>query len=169
MTVLTGAIAIIKVNGDAIGKMSNVTIRDDISRIPVRGLSTIIPLEAPVVAWEGTISCDFYEIDFGKSEIKKAYRRDVDLAFSDVLGSGEESFEDQLVLDPDGVTVELYKKVSDVVDPNTGLIRPREQPYATVGKVLITGENITIPEGQVAGRNQSFMYLSPILRPGSAS
>jgi len=66
------------------------------------------------------------------------------------------------VLDDIGVDVEIYKKMTDIIDPNTGLIKPKAVPYATVRGLFIESDNVTISEGNVAGRNQSFRYLYPV-------
>ena len=46
--VLTGAIALIKVQGEVIGKMKSVRCQEQIRRQPVRGLGTVIPSEQAV-------------------------------------------------------------------------------------------------------------------------
>ena len=53
--VLTGAIAIIKVNGQPVGLLRNVKINESTRRIPVRGLGSLLPKEAPVVEWAVTV------------------------------------------------------------------------------------------------------------------
>ena len=58
--VLTGAIAIIKVNGQPVGLMRSVRINESMRRVQVRGLGSVLPKEAPVVEWAGTISCSFF-------------------------------------------------------------------------------------------------------------
>lgn len=165
--VLTGALAIIKVNGQAVGLMRNVRISESTRRVPVRGLGSILPKEAPVTEWAGTLSCSFWEISYEKSGIPNAIRRDVGLgnAASQIAsGINSANFEDQLVLDPDGVQIDLFKKITDVIDPNTKLINPKAIPYAIVGRCLIESDNINIDEGNVSGRDQSFVYLDPVLR-----
>lgn len=164
--VLTGAIAIIKVNGQAVGLMRNVRISENTRRVPVRGLGSILPKEAPVVEWAGTVTCSFFEISYAKSGIKDAIRRDVGLgngASTIASGNNTPNFEDNLVLDAVGVQLDLYKKVTDVVDPNTKLITPKVNPYATVSRCLIESDNVTIDEGNVSGRDQSFTYLDPVI------
>lgn len=165
--VLTGALAIIKVNGVAVGLMRNVRVNESMRRVPVRGLGSILPKEAPVTEWAGTLSCSFWEIDYTKSGIPNAIRRDVGLGnqASQIAGGiNSANFEDNLVLDAEGVQVDLFKKVTDVIDPNTGLITPKAIPYAIIGRVLIESDNITIDEGNVSGRDQSFQFLDPVVR-----
>ncbi len=164
--VLTGALAIIKVNGQAVGLMRNLTINEGFRRVPVRGLGSIIPKEAPVTEWAGTLSCSFFEINYDLSGIKNAVRRKVGLgnAVSQIAGGNNvANFEDNLVLDATGVDLDVYKKITDVIDPVSGLINPTVVPYAVVGRCMIESDNVTIDEGNVAGRNQSFQYLDPVI------
>lgn len=158
--VMTGAIALIKVNGQVIGKMKGVRCQESMRRVPVRGLGTIMPSEQAVVEWDGTLSCDFMEITFKKTGITNAIRRIFPNIASQVL-NGNASFEDQLVLDTDGVQVDIFKKVTDVVDAN-GIIKPKLEPYAIVKNCLIESDGFDISEGSIAGHSQSFKYLVPL-------
>lgn len=158
--VLTGAIALIKVEGEVIGKMKSVRCQEQIRRQPVRGLGTIIPSEQAVTEWEGTLSCEFMEIEFQKTGIKNAIRRIFPNIASQVL-TGETSFEDQLVLDVDGVQIDIFKKVTDVINPD-GTIKPKLRPYAIVQRCLIESDSFDINEGSIAGHSQSFKYMTPL-------
>lgn len=158
--VLTGAIALIKVDGSVIGRMRGVRCQESMRRLPVRGIGTIIPSEQAVVEWEGTLSCDFMEVEFQKTGITNAIRRVFPNIVSQVT-NGNASFEDQLVLDVTGVEVDIFKKVSDVIDAN-GIIKPKLIPYAIVKNCLIESDSFDISEGAIAGHSQSFKYLIPL-------
>lgn len=158
--VLTGAIALIKVGNQVIGKMKSIRCQESFRRTPVRGIGTILPSEQAVTEWDGTLSCEFMEVDFSKSGITDAIRRVFPNIASQILTGGS-SFEDQLVLDSEGVQVDIFKKVSDVVDPS-GRIKPKLQPYATVYNCLIESDSFDISEGAIAGHSQSFKYLTPL-------
>ncbi len=151
---LTGALAIIRVNGTPVGRMRNVRVSESMRRVEVMGIGTILTSETPVVAWTGNISCDFYEIDFQFTGIQNAIRRDVQT---------NQDFEDQLLLNYDGVQVDIFKKVADVIDPNTKLIKPKVVPYASIKRCLIESDGMDLSEGAIAGHNQSFRYLDPVL------
>lgn len=154
--VLTGAIAIVRVNGTVVGRMRNIRATENISRSDVSGLGTIFTIEAPVVRHGGTLSCSFYEIDFTTSPIANAIRRDVQT---------NQQFQDQLtLLNPDGITLDIFRKVQDIIDPSTGLVKPKVVPYASITRLLLESEGFDISEGSVAGRDQSFRFLDPILR-----
>lgn len=153
---MTGAIAIIKSNGVPIGKMRNVTITENVRRQDVRGLGRITVAEAPAVEHAGTMRAGFYEVDFSETGIPNAIRRDVQTI---------QEFEDNILLDHDGIQVDVFKKVEDFIDPATGLRRAKLEPYAVVTRVLFEQEDIDISEGQVSGRNQSFKFLDPVIFP----
>lgn len=159
--VFTGAIALIKVNGQVVGKMRSVRIQENMQRTEVRGLGTILPDEAPVTTWAGTLTCDQMSITFTEGGIPNAIRRRFNSASSQVLNGGV-SFEDQLVLDDIGVQVDIFKKVSDVIDAN-GIIKPKLIPFAVVQRCLIESDSLEVSESGIAGHNQSFKYLDPIL------
>jgi hypothetical protein len=153
---LTGAIAIIKRNGKAVGHMRDVTITETFNRAEVKQLGSILPLEKPVVGWSGSLSCGFYFIDLKKSGVPEAVIRQV---------QNNQQFENNLVLDGDGVQVDLYKRLQDIIDPETKKISPKEEPICTIRRALIESDNLTISEGGVSGKNQTFSYLDPLILP----
>ena len=160
MGVLTGAIAIIQDgNGNAIGKMRNVRVTETIRRQDVRGIGRITVAESPAIEHGGTLTCGWYEIDFNTTGVPNAIRRDV---------SNVQAFEDNILLNEDGITVVIYKKIKDLVDANTGLLTATKKIHATITRVLIEQEDLDINEGQVSGHNQNFKFLDPILYPPTA-
>lgn len=159
--VFTGAIALIKVNGQVVGKMRSVRVQENIQRTEVRGLGTIIPDEVPATTWAGTLTCDQISISFINGGIPGGINRNFKNAVSQVL-NGAASFEDQLVLDDQGVQVDLFKKVSDVIDSN-GIIKPTLIPFVSVKQCFIDSDSLEVAEGGLAGHNQSYRYIQPIL------
>lgn len=154
--VLTGALAIVKIRGTEVGKMRSISASENVQRSDVRGIGTIITKETPPVAWNGTLNCGFYEINFDKQGLAGAIRRDVQTT---------QEFEDNLLLDDEGIQVDVYKKVEDFIDPATGQRRAKTEPYAIIKRVFIDSESFDINEGTVSGHNQSFRFLSPIIYP----
>lgn len=153
--VLTGAIAIIRVRGTAIGRMRTFSITENLDRGTVKGIGTIYTIEAPVIGHAGSGRADFYTVDYTKSPFVDAIRRDVQT---------NQQFQDQLTLLEGGFTLDLFKKFSDVVDPDTGLVVPQVEPFASVTRVLINSDGFDISEGAVSGRNISFIFLDPIIK-----
>lgn len=163
---LTGALAIIKIDGQAIGKMRDIRSNENFRRVEVpKGLGSIFDDEMALVKWAGSLSCSFFEINYRKSGIKGALRRVFGSNVYSKIASGnnQENFEDQHVLDELGVDIEIYKKATDLIDPTTKLIKPKAVPYATITRLFIESDNVNISEGNVSGRDQSFRYLDPII------
>jgi len=154
--VITAPLAIIKVKGVAIGKMRGIRVNENIQRGNVQGLGQLIPDEKPALSWSGTVSCDFYNIDFVKSQVPEAILRNV---------STIQEWSDSVLLQEEGVTLDIFKKIAAPGAPKSGLIPSVETPYATIIGLFLDTENFDINEGQVSGRNQSFQYLNPIIFP----
>jgi hypothetical protein len=162
MSVMTGAIALIKVKGNVIGKMKSIRAEESFRRQPVKGLGTIIASEYPVTDFEGTLSCEFFSIDLKNDGLTGAIMREFSNVSSRVLTGGD-SFEDQMVLEETGIQIDIFKKVTDVIDTN-GIIKPKLIPYASINRAFIESDSFDISEGQISGHSQRFKYLSPIIR-----
>jgi len=154
--VITAPLAIVKVGGVVIGKMRGIRVNENIQRGNVQGLGQLIPDEKPALSWAGTVSCDFYNIDFLKSQVPNAIIRKVQTI---------QQWQDSVLLQEEGVTLDLFKKIAAVGAPAFGLIPSAEQLYAQIKGLFLDTENFDINEGQVSGRNQSFQYLFPIIFP----
>lgn len=154
--VITAPLAIIKVNGIAIGRMRGITVSENIQRGEVQGLGELTQSELPALKWTGSLQCDFYNIDFSKSQIPGAITRKVNTT---------KEFTDSVLLQQEGVTVELFKIVAAPNAPLSGNIPSTLQPYVSVKGLFLESESFNIAEGQVSGRNQSFRYLFPIIFP----
>ena len=165
--VLTGSIAIIKVKGEVIGKMKDVRYQEQIRRVRVGGIGTIFASEQPPVEWDGTLNCDFMVIDLTKSQVPNSIRRDFASARSQVL-SGQESYEDQLVLGccVGAVQVDIFKKVCDTVTAD-GKVVPKLQLIGTIPDCLIESDSFNVSESQISSRSQSFKCLTPIVIPSA--
>lgn len=151
--VLTAPLAVIKVNNVRVGKMKGIRINESLQRGRVSGIGSLTPDELPAIMWSGTLSCDFYNIDFSKSQLPGAMNRNF-TSLSD--------WQDNVCLQDEGVTVDIYKTVTDTVDAN-GVIKSKLVKYSTIIGNFLDGENFDISEGQISGRSQSFQYLNPIL------
>jgi hypothetical protein len=152
--VLTGAIALVKVRGDVVGRLRSISVQENLGRGTVKGIGSIYTIEAPIIDHAGTITVEAYEVDWKLSPITGAILRQVQT---------NQQFQDQLTLLEGGVQIDIFKKVLDIQDPNTGLVIPGIEPFATITRVLIDGEGFDISEGAIAGRRQSFRFLDPIL------
>jgi len=153
--VMTAPLAIIKVQGESVGFMKDIRATEDLRRGKVSGLGALIARELPALEWTGRLTCSFYSIDLSKTGIPNALIRSVPTV---------RAWIDTVLLQEDGVDIVCYKKVADVFDPTTQLISSRLEEYITVRGAFIEQDAFDINEGQIAGRNQSFAYLNPIVQ-----
>jgi hypothetical protein len=163
---LTGALAIIKSNGIVVGKMRDIRINETYRRVEVsKGLGSIFDDEFALVKFNGSVSCSFMEISFGKSGLTDALKRNIFGAasiFSQIAsGNNAVNFEDQAVLDSVGLSLDIYKKVQGTIV--NGIISPDAPVYATLSGMFIESDSVNISESNIAGRDQSFKYLNPVV------
>lgn len=164
--VITGAIAIIKANGIAIGKMRDIRVNENFRRVRVpKGLGSIFADEFALVEWAGTVSCSFFEISYGKTGLTDALKRSIfgaSTIFSQIAGGNNTpNFEDQAVLDDIGLSLDIYKKIEG--STAGGIITPDAKVYATLSGMFIESDNVNISEANIAGRDQTFQFLKPVV------
>lgn len=155
---MTAPLGIIKVNGKSVGKMRNIRITENIQRGSVRGIGELNASEIPALAWTGTMSCGFYAITFNNQDelIKNAMLRNV---------NSIQEFIDTVLLQENGIQVDIMKKVKDYRDASTGIIYPKLELFASIRAAFVTREGFDISEGQISGKDVDFEYLTPILFP----
>ena len=158
--IITAPIAIIKVGGQPVGKMRNIRFTETIRRGKVMGLGTLTPCEVPALEWDGSLNCGFYLIDLSKTVFEN---RDVGKAMYRGVQSVEE-FADTLLLQEDGIQLDVYRKVRDTID-QFGVIKHRLEIFASIQGVFITRESMDITESQISGRDADFEYITPIIFP----
>lgn len=160
--VLTGALAIIKINGKPIGKMKNIRVSERINRGRVSGIGELTPQELPALQWDGTVSCSFYSIEWENDGVAGVEGNPA-IGVTRVAGSVPEWVEG-LILQEQGVDLDIFKKVQDAVDPVTGLLKSNNpKPFARIEGMFLDGDNFDIAENQISGRDQSFQYINPII------
>jgi hypothetical protein len=152
--VLTAPLAIVKVDGITVGKMKNITCTETFRRGRVSGLGELTPQELPATEWNGTLTAEFYEVEFNKTGLPEAIKRNA---------GSQQAFVDNVLLQEDGVNVTIYKKISSGIDANTGLHTAELQKHATIKGCFIDREGMNVSEGQIASHNQDFTYTTPIL------
>jgi hypothetical protein len=153
--VVTGAIALVKVRGKVIGKMKSVSFTENFGRVEVRGLGTIYAQEVPIVTHSGSGSFERFLIDMKSTEITGSIRRDV---------QDKNEFEDFLVLQEEGIQLDIFKKETDLID-SRGIPKAKLSPLAIIKQVFLDSEGISITEGQVASRSNSFRFIDPVIFP----
>ena len=155
--VMTAPIAIIKINGKAVGKMKNVRITEQIRRGRVTGIGTLTPSELPAVEWSGTMSCSAYSVNFN-------LLNNVSRIGTFRQGANEEDWQNVILMQEKGLQIDVMKKVKNgEIDPQTGLVETKYEVFATVKGAFATREGFDIQEGQISGRDTDFEYLDPIL------
>jgi len=152
--VLTAPLALIEVNGVTVGKMRNIRITETFRRGRVSGIGELTPQEVPALEWNGTLTCQFYEVTFKDTGVPGGIKR---------AAPGLLDFVDNVLLQEDGVDLKIYKKVSNGINPATGLITSQLEVHATVTGCFIDREGMDINEGQISGHDQDFTYINPIL------
>ena len=155
--VMTAQLAIIKVNGVAIGKMKNVRVTETIRRGRVTGLGRLNPSELPALEWQGSLSCSSYTINFNLlvNQSKLGTFRNA--------GTVEE-WANAILLQEAGLEISIQRKVKDgEIDKETGLVKVKYETFAKVNGAFASRESFDIQEGQISGRDTEFEYLEPIL------
>lgn len=152
--VLTAPLALIKVGEATVGRMRNIRATETIRRGRVSGIGELTPQEVPALEWNGTLTCQFYEMKFEETGLPGGVsRRAGDL----------KSYVDSVLLQEDGIDLVIYQKVSDGTDPNTGQTRSVLREHATISGCFLDREGLDINEGQISGKDQDFTYITPIL------
>lgn len=160
--VLTGALAIIKLNGQPIGKMKNIRVTENINRGRVSGIGELTPQELPALQWNGTVSCSFYSISW-KDDGIAGVEGSPDIGITRVAGSIPEWVE-HVVLQEVGVDLDIFKKVQDAIDPITGLLKNvTPEPFARIEQMFLDRDGFDITENGISGRDQDFTYMNPMI------
>lgn len=154
--VMTAPLAIVKVGGVAIGKMKNIRVTESIQRGKVTGIGRLTPEEVPAIGWSGTLSAGQYAVKInGQDQLTKSgILRNV---------NNLQEFVDTVLLQEEGLTIDILKKVKDFQDPQTKIIYPQYEIYASVRGAFATREGFDISEGQISGKDVDFEYINPIL------
>lgn len=160
--VMTAPLAVIKVNGQPVGKMKNIRVTEQIRRGRVSGLGVLNPSELPALEWSGSLSCSSYSMNFNKLLNTSAIG-----TFRNAGAESVNAWALALLLQEDGLQIDVFRKVKDgEIDPNTGLVKSKLEKFATVTGAFASRESFDIQEGQISGRDTEFEYTTPILYNG---
>ncbi len=163
---ITAPLALIKFNGIVIGKMKNIRLTESIGRGTIRGLGRLTPSEVPATTWDGTMNCGMYLIDFSKAMnfIENADPVNGAPVLQRRVSTPEE-FIDTVLLEEEGVTVDIMRKTKVSQDPSTGIITSGQEIFASIKGCFITREGMDISEAQIGGRDADFVYITPVIFP----
>jgi len=151
----TGALALIKVAGLTVGRIRGITGRESVQRARIQGIGTIFPKELNAISWAGDFTVDHYLIRWDIARIPGSIKRDVQT---------DEQFEDWLVHQENGLQIDMFKKISDVIDAN-GIPVVNPLPFGVIKGAFMVDDSFNVSEGQVGGHAQAFQYIHPIIYP----
>ena len=157
--VMTAALAIIKIDGIAVGRMKNIRVTENFSRSNVVGLGNIVSQEKPIVGWSGTCSCSTYTIDLKRIGNVSSSKFGLNREAGDA-----NTFINSLLLNEKGIDICIYKKFAQTIDNVTGLVSAvGDGEFCVIGNAFPNSQNFDIQEGSISGSDISFDYLNPIL------
>lgn len=157
---LTAPLAVIKVGGVTVGKMKNIRVTENIRRGRVSGIGALTPDELPALEWSGSLNCSFYTIFFNSDISNELLRKGLIRNVNTI-----DEFVDFVLLQEDGVQIDIMRKVKQSQDPNTLIIQSSLATFASVKGCFLTREGFDIAEGQISGRDADFEYTTPIIFP----
>jgi len=152
---LNAPIAIIKVGGVAIGKMKNVRCTESFRLVPIAGIGQLHKDEMKVVDWSGSLNCSSWLVNLYAPMIPGSLNRQV---------NSIQDFENTLLLQEDGVQIDIMRKVALSTNAQ-GIIIPTLEVVASILGCFISREGWDLSEGQVSGRNCDFEYTTPFIFP----
>ena len=152
-------------NGTAIGKIRNLQFQEQLQRANVQGLGVVTLQEVPVTLINCSFSASSYAINMKKFGTVKD-------PFWPVEANSAEQLLNAILLGDIPVQIHVYKKVPARV-PTTftasDLLQNTEVQEETIGIIQdahLNSRTFEISEGQVAGKNISGVYLTPIWNVG---
>ena len=157
--VLTAPLAIIKINGKAVGKIKNIRCQEQYQRQDVKGIGALISQEAPITGINCTFSCSAYTINLNKLG-------NVDNPFILRGASNAEVFTNTVLLQDFGVDIYIMKKgqKSVTVDNTTKLVTSQEEgTFCVIRSAFLDSQNFDISEGSISGTDMSGRYLEPVI------
>src|ERR1044072_1427993 len=161
---MTAPLAIIKFNGIAVGRMRDLTLTESISRGTVRGIGNLTADEFPALAYDCSLNCGMYLIDFSKAMNFIANADAVKGApILQRRVKSAEDFVNAVLLQEDGVTLDIMRKVKSGMDTNTGVPTAKLEVFASIKGCFLTRESMNISESQIGGRNADFIYGDPVI------
>lgn len=161
---MTAPLAVIKFNGTVIGKMRDITLTESINRGTVRGIGALTADEVPALAYDCSLNTGMYLIDFSKAMNYISNSNSVSGA--PVLQrkvSSPQEFVDTVLLQEEGVTIDIMRKTKASQNPSTGQITSKLEVFASVKGCFLTRESMNISESQIGGRNADFVYTTPVM------
>jgi hypothetical protein len=153
---LTAPLAIIEINGKAVGKIRNLRIQEQVQRGSVRGLGELLDVEKPIVGMQCTFNCSYALI-----ELKKMGTIDHPFLIRGVASA--QQFVDTILLQDSGVNIHVYRKVKKTVNDNNVVTSTDRDKVGVIYNAFMNSNSVDISDGQIAMSDLSGDYLTPIL------
>lgn len=153
--VFTAPLAIVKINGIAVGKLRSLQFTENIQRGEVQGLGELTLQEVPALSIKCQFQADSYLI-----ELKKL--GNIDDPFWPINASTEQEFVNSILLGEVGVDLFVYSKIPKTTN---GKIITNIDDFliGIASECFMNSKSMNIQEGQVAGKNISGIYLTPMM------
>ncbi len=150
-TVFTGTLGIIKVKGKIVGRCRQIRAEESFTQDETRGIGNATPQEFNFTMWGGTVTLGHHLVEFTKSPVFNSMRR-----------FGHDALINHLLHDPDGITIDVFRKRPGATDSDSMLISSNLRHEFSIQGVFITSDGFSLPENQKGTRDQSFRYKYPI-------
>lgn len=154
-TVYSSPKAFIKIDSEMAGYVRNLTFSENIQRVNVQGLGSLLYKEVPPVAYMCQFTVDQWFLDFKQPVMEKLMHR---------LGSVQQIV-DTLILGELSFQIAMYRKTLTSKDGTTGMVTAADatgETMAQIGPCFVNNQQFSIQEQGVAGYNVSGIYLNPI-------
>lgn len=153
---VTGPIALVRVDGIAIGKIRDFRATETYARGEVRGIGDLQAQEVPILSHSGTFTIDSFLVSLNSSGVRKLMNRSV--------SSPTQFINTVLLGNENGVDIYVYKKVADAIDDATRLVvGVGEVAIAVVRRCFLDSMSFNISEGQISTHSQTGRFLDPII------
>lgn len=154
-TVYASPKAFIKIDNEIAGYVRNLTFSENIQRVNVQGLGSLIYKEVPPVAYSCQFTIDQWFLDFKQPVMEKLMHR---------MGSVQQII-DTLVMGELTFQLVMYRKTLVSKDSTTQMVTqtdPTGETVCQLGPCYVNNQQFSIQEQGVAGFNISGIYLNPI-------
>lgn len=152
---MSAPLAIIKVNGVAIGNIRSLRFTENVNLAQVQGIGSPIVKEFAPTIITCSFSASMYAFDFNRDGVPGLENREVPTV---------QEYCNTIFLGSRPVDLYIYRKVAK--DPNDPLpTESKEELFAVIRGVHLESTNFELNEGQVAGRNITGRYTNPIITP----
>jgi len=152
--VFTAPLAIIEINGIAIGKLRDLQFSEQCQRAEVQGIGRLTLVEVPALTFRCTFTASSYMVDCRKLG-------DVPDPFWPRYAKTPTEFANTIIMGEKTVNLHVYSKIP--AETNNDIVTAIDRfKMAVIENCYLDSTTFQIQENQVAGKNISGRYLEPI-------